>query len=181
MLSSQRQQMRCLACQALFETHTPTNVPLEAALGFMKGLRCTACGSKNIGFGQNRTLAEDRGFARGTGYRERIDAWWENGELGGASQTIAERLDGRRFTRGDAVDGLGSFRLCLLLLDRVPEWVARMPELAALSPTWARLAAAWPDLTASLYRECGDNLERVPAPETHALLQGVLREPAIVD
>ena len=177
MLTSQRQQLRCTACQTLFEAHTPTDVPIESWLGFLRGLSCPAChaGYDRLGFGQNRTLPEDRTFPRGASYRERIAAWWANGEIGSAAEAIAMRLGDHPHPKTAAPADLSDLRRCLLLLDRIPEWSGRMPQMAALSPTWARLAAAWPDLTARFYAECGPDLDHHPAAETHALLERLLR------
>ena len=176
MLTSQRQQLRCIACRTLFEADTPTDVPIESWLGFLRGLSCPAChaGYGQLGFGQNRTLPEDRAFPRGQGYRDRIAAWWANGEIGNAAEAIAMRLSDHPHPKTDAPADLADLRRCLLLLDRMPEWTGRMPQMAALSPTWARLATAWPDLTARFYAECGPDLDHRPAPETHALLERIL-------
>jgi hypothetical protein len=180
MLTSQRQQLRCIKCEALFETDTPTNCPIDAWIGYVKALRCPKCGanSKKIALSQSRTILEDRAFERGTSYNQRIAAWLENGEIGSAAQAIHRHMTGPTgIPKTSVPSDTADFRRCLLLLDRMPEWTPRMPEMASLSPTWATLVAAWPDLTAQYTKECGSNLDRKPAPETHRMLKAAIGEP----
>lgn len=49
MLGYQRQQLRCLKCQALFEEQTPTGVAYSAWVGFIKSLRCPPVRSQQPG------------------------------------------------------------------------------------------------------------------------------------
>lgn len=177
--STQLKQVRCSACRTLFEATIPINVPVEIAIAAIIALRCPSCdaGSDQIDRTQNRTLTEDRSFARGKSLAERIQAWHANGERGLSARAMAAHFTGEPVNVLDLPSDVEDFQRCLLMFDRIPEWKARIPELASLSPHWARLAERWEAIADCLIRECGPDLDHRPSPEADRLLRDALTIP----
>jgi hypothetical protein len=103
--------------------------------------------------------------------------WLANGERGLSSETIFETLTGmhckdhRWSGFNDYPHDPDDLRRCVLLLERVPEFIPRLREMRAVSPTWARLVDAWDELTALLKAEAPSGT----APKCYARMQEVIR------
>ena len=86
--------------------------------------------------------------------RDWLTEWYNSGDTGTSSETIARVLTGERIGRPDApYDGADVGR-CVRLLDLAAkngqDWRARLGEVADRYPAWwAPLVSRWPDIEAA--------------------------------
>lgn len=83
---------------------------------------------------------------------EKMMFWLAQGERGISSETMFEKLSGKKLRDSyhchpsDPDD----FRRCYLLLETIPEWKSRLCELRDLSLVWDKLVTHWDRLTKML-------------------------------
>ena len=180
-----RMDLSCSKCGKQFPVNSPAPCAVSVFVAFTKTLRCPACHSKKLNFGQNRTVTEDAAFAQasaGSSCQERLFDWLNNGETGSSSRAIAAHLSGNVGIAGTDKAAhpldVGDLKRCCHLLRRVPEFADDIADMATLSSVWARLAPRFMELVALLSEETGADLPRINAPRTAALLSELISAPA---
>jgi len=177
-----RMDLSCMTCGRLFSATSPAPCAINVFVAFTKSLKCPSCRSKELAFGQNRTVAEDVALSktsRQSSFEARLWDWLDNGETGQSSRAIAGRLSGYMGVASDPTahpHDVSDLKRCCHLLRRMPEFAAHIDNMAVVSPAWARLAPRFLELVDLLAQETGDDLARVPAPRTAALLDAILAE-----
>ncbi len=102
--------------------------------------------------------------------RERALDWMMNGQVGKSSlEIVRTALTGETGQHPRYPLDPADLRLCLLLLERVPEAACAMPLLSEASETWKGLAREWKRLESLLREETGDirNPKASKAPRTY--------------
>lgn len=106
---------------------------------------------------------------------EKLLEWYETGEVGISSRTIAEYLGRGRIYRypwppADPDD----MNRCLKLLQAVPEFRLLLPKMAEVSKEWAALMARWDEVERSQLDEIGIDWKKArSAPKTYALMREI--------
>lgn len=95
-----------------------------------------------------------RARALGSGLSEEAIRWMAIGRQGRSSQTLFQRLTGRRLTfdEGHPTDP-ADFGRCRQLLEEVPELAGRLGEMSSASDVWARLVDQWASLCGEMDAE----------------------------
>jgi hypothetical protein len=166
-------QKQFLSCECGHEwtEQTPTNVPVDAWIGFVRALRCPECSGKKIAFGWK--VREEPAELDKT-ITERVERWNDSYDTGISSKAIASVMRGATASVGassyprDPAD-LGR---CLRLLRLIPEWRPRILIMGGLGPVWAEMARRWDELEQSMADEVGIFWEKgKSAPKTYALMR----------
>lgn len=128
---------------------------------------------------------------------DRVLAWWNAGDTGLSSETLALELLGAFYREKDASARLWFRKMsreddhphdpadlgrCLRLIADVPEVRACVDRLAERNEHWRRLAPVWDELAALMEAEVGIDWRKGDrAPRTYARMREVLDGPSAGD
>lgn len=161
--------MGAMPRKAVMDLHAARVLGVTFAMGLPEDL-AALCGEPDV---------VDEAYRRarqiGQGLPEDAIRWLAIGRQRSSSQTIFQRLTGRRLTdRETHPCDPSDFGRCRLMLEEVSSLRGRMAEVAAISEIWARIVSAWEDLCAEMDREAPNWRDGVGfSPSTYARMKAL--------